>query len=148
MQAYRKDFPVPEFNGQFDKLTDRTETRSLSLPKGPSPNSIFIPSLTHPALNAVFSFRVSASVFSVFFRVRPWLILLLLLFSVFYFCFLPCFSVLIRGKSYAYSSALFPWQCFFFFSRRIHQLLICGVPFLAVYLTFSLSYKKLLRLVI
>ena len=34
MQAHRKDFSVPEFNGQFDKLTDRTETRSLSLPKG------------------------------------------------------------------------------------------------------------------
>ena len=25
MQAYRTDFPVPEFNGQFDKLTDRTD---------------------------------------------------------------------------------------------------------------------------
>ena len=25
MQAYRKDFPVSELNGQFDKLTDRTE---------------------------------------------------------------------------------------------------------------------------
>ena len=25
MQAYRTDFPGPEFNGQFDKLTDRTE---------------------------------------------------------------------------------------------------------------------------
>ena len=58
MQAHRKDFSVPEFNGQFDKLTDRTETRSLSLPKGPFPNRIFIPSLTHPALNDVFCFRV------------------------------------------------------------------------------------------
>jgi hypothetical protein len=51
---------------------------------------------------------------SVFFRVRPWQCFFFCLFSVFYFCFLPCFSVLIRGKSYAYSSALFPWQCFFF----------------------------------
>ena len=42
MQAYRKDFPGPEFNGQFDgfgwltagKLTDHTGARSLSLPKG------------------------------------------------------------------------------------------------------------------
>ena len=25
MQAYRKDSLGPEFNGQFDKLTDRTE---------------------------------------------------------------------------------------------------------------------------
>ena len=25
MQAYRTDFPGPEFNGQFDKLTDRTD---------------------------------------------------------------------------------------------------------------------------
>ncbi|MEI7853145.1 MAG: hypothetical protein WCJ06_05515, partial [Planctomycetota bacterium] len=32
--------------------------RSLSLSKGPSPNRKFIPSLTHPALKAVFSFRV------------------------------------------------------------------------------------------
>ena len=66
MQAYRKDFPVPEFNGQFDrfgwltadKLTDPPkEPRSLSLSKGPFPNSIFIPSLTHPALKTVFYFR-------------------------------------------------------------------------------------------
>ena len=89
--------PVPELNGQFDgfgwltagKLTDRTagEPRSLSLPKGPFPNRIFIPSLTHPALKAVFcfvanasacsSFRVYASVFSVFFREIPWLCLCL-----------------------------------------------------------------------
>ena len=29
MQAYRKDFPVPDINRQFGKLTDRTEPRSL-----------------------------------------------------------------------------------------------------------------------
>ena len=55
---------------------------SLSLPKGPFPNSIFIPSLTHPALKAVFCFRGSASVFSVKFRVNPWQMLLLVLISV------------------------------------------------------------------
>jgi hypothetical protein len=55
---------------------------SLRLPKGPFPNSIFIPSLTHPALNDVFCFRVSASVFSVKFRVNPWQMLLLVLISV------------------------------------------------------------------
>ena len=82
------------------------KSRSLSLSKGPFPNRIFTPSLTHPALKDVFcfrgfcflpcicfclfrvfpcssvanasaSFRVSASVFSVSFRVRPWLMLLL-----------------------------------------------------------------------
>jgi len=39
LQAYRKDFPVPE------------------LVEGPFPNRIFIPSFTHPALNCVFWFR-------------------------------------------------------------------------------------------
>ena len=66
-------------NGQFDKLTDHTGERSLSLPKGPFPNSIFIPSLTHPALKAVFCFRgkcfcfllVLPSVASAYFRVIP-----------------------------------------------------------------------------
>jgi len=111
--------PSATYIGQFGKLTDRIEReprslsltassaspltvakepRALSLPKGPFPNSIFIPSLTHPALKdvCVFSvsfpcnsvanssasafsfFRVSASVFSVKFRVNPWLMLLLL----------------------------------------------------------------------
>ena len=46
--------PVSELIGQFDKLTDHTGARSLSLPKGPSPNSIFIPSFTHLAPNYVF----------------------------------------------------------------------------------------------
>ena len=88
--------PFLELKGQFDKLTDRTETRSLSLPKGPFPNRIFIPSLTHPALKDVFSFRGYASASfreipcssvamlllpSVKFRVRPWQMLLLLLLS-------------------------------------------------------------------
>ena len=92
--------PSATYIGQFGKLTDRIEReprslsltassaspltvpkepRSLSLPKGPFPNSIFIPSLTHPALKAVFCFRGSASVFSVKFRVNPWLIFSLLL---------------------------------------------------------------------
>jgi len=60
---------------------------------------------------------------SVFFRVRPWLILCL------FFCLISV-------------------AMFLLFLPRIHQLLICGVPFLAVYLTFFLPDKKLLRLVI
>jgi hypothetical protein len=69
---------------------------SLSLSKGPSQNSIFIQSLTHPALKDMSSFRglfcfpcnsVANASASVFFRVNPWQMLLLL-----------SFSVLIRGK--------------------------------------------------
>gem|GEM_PF-2502071 len=101
-------------------FTDHTgEPRSLSLPKGPFPNSIFIPSLTHPALKAVFCFRgyasacsslrVYASVFSVFFRVRPWL--------VFCFCLFlfPCNSVLIRGKCFCFF--FLPWLIFCFLAQ-------------------------------
>jgi hypothetical protein len=44
--------PSATYIGQFDKLTDHTGARSLSLPKGPFLNRIFIPSLTHPALKS------------------------------------------------------------------------------------------------
>ena len=38
MRAYRKDFPGPEFNGQFDKLTDRSEgTPVPELAEGAAP---------------------------------------------------------------------------------------------------------------
>ncbi len=67
--------------GQFGKLTDRTErTQPLSLSKGPFPNRIFIPSLTHPALIYCSSFRVSLLLLvliSVFFREIPWQMLML-----------------------------------------------------------------------
>ena len=47
--------PLLELNGQFDKLTDRTEgTLVPEVAEGASPNSIFIPSFTHLALNYVF----------------------------------------------------------------------------------------------
>ena len=47
--------PLLELNGQFDKLTDRTEgTLVPELAEGASPNSIFIPSFTHLAPNYVF----------------------------------------------------------------------------------------------
>jgi len=55
MQAYRKDFPVPELNGQFDKLTDRTEgTPVPELAEGARasslPSSFFLPSSPPTAL--------------------------------------------------------------------------------------------------
>jgi len=68
MQAFRKDFWVP------------------GLSKGPSQNSIFIQSLTHPALKDMSSFRglfcfpcnsVANASASVFFRVNPWQMLIL-----------------------------------------------------------------------
>ena len=47
--------PLLELNGQFDKLTDRTEgTLVPELAEGASLNSIFIPSFTHLAPNYVF----------------------------------------------------------------------------------------------
>jgi len=46
-------------NGQFGKLTDRTEGTPVPEPvEGALPNYIFIPSLTHPALKDGFLFRV------------------------------------------------------------------------------------------
>jgi protein involved in ribonucleotide reduction len=83
MQAYRKDFPVPEFNGQFDrfgwltadKLTDPTEGAPVPEPvEGALPKQ-YIYTVAHASGSEkqCSSFRVSASVFSVKFRVLPWL---------------------------------------------------------------------------
>ena len=77
MQAYRKDFPVPEFNGQFDrfgwltadKLTDPTEGAPVPEPvEGALPKQ-YIYTVAH----------ASSSESSVLF---PWLMLLLILISV------------------------------------------------------------------
>jgi len=74
--------PLLELNGQFDKLTDHTGARSLSLPKGP-PQTVYLYRRSRIWLRIMCSsFRVSASVFSVKFRVNPWLMLLLTLPSV------------------------------------------------------------------
>ena len=84
MQAYRKDFPVPEFNGQFDrfgwltadKLTDPTEGAPVPEPvEGALPKQ-YIYTVAHASGSEkqCSSFRVSASVFSVKFRVLPWLV--------------------------------------------------------------------------
>ena len=77
--------------GQFGKLTDHTgeESRSLSLPKGPFAKP-YIYTVAHASgsecsvffvanASALSSFRVSASDFSVFFRVNPWQMLMPLL---------------------------------------------------------------------
>ncbi len=37
MQAYRKDFPVPDIYGQFGKLTDRKEIPVPELAEGVAP---------------------------------------------------------------------------------------------------------------
>ena len=43
MQAYRKDFPGPEFNGQFGKLTDRIEgTPVPEIAEGGPPQSVYL----------------------------------------------------------------------------------------------------------
>ena len=69
MQAYHKDFPVPEFNGQFDKLTDPTEGAPVPKPvEGALPKQ-YIYTVAH----------ASSSESSVLF---PWLMLLLILISV------------------------------------------------------------------
>ena len=82
-------------------LTVAKEPRSLSLPKGPFPNRIFIPPLTLLALKAV-CVLISVSnlllvLISVFFREIPWLMLLLILNSVANssasFREIPCYSV-------------------------------------------------------
>jgi hypothetical protein len=81
--------PCATNNGQFDKLTDRTEgAPAPELVEGPHPLRLRHP--RHPAPSSpsrmrrsslssacAFSFRVYASVFSVFFRVNPWQMLLL-----------------------------------------------------------------------
>jgi len=59
----------PELNSQFGKLTDRTEGAPVPEPaEGAAPNSIFIPSFTHLALNYV-SFFCGYS--SAYFREIP-----------------------------------------------------------------------------
>ena len=91
------------------------KSRSLSLSKGPFQNRIFIPSLTHPALKAVFCFVAIFSssfpclclclfpCFSVKFRGYAYASSWSYFRGLFCFCLFPCFSVFVRGYAYAKS---------------------------------------------
>ena len=88
MQAYRKDFPVPEFNGQFDrfgwltadKLTDPTEGAPVPEPvEGALPKQ-YIYTVAHASgsdSSVLFPWLILLILISVFFRVIPWQMLLL-----------------------------------------------------------------------
>ena len=71
-------FTLAQLNGQFGKLTDPTEGAPVPEPvEGALPKQ-YIYTVAHASGSEkqCSSFRVSASVFSVKFRVLPWLILL------------------------------------------------------------------------
>ena len=73
----------PEFNGQFGKLTDRTEGTPVPEPvEGALPKQ-YIYTVAHASgfeSSVLFPWLILLLVLlSVFFRVRPWLIFLLLL---------------------------------------------------------------------
>ena len=104
------------------KASSTGSASSPTVPKGPSPNRIFIPSLTHPALKEVFCFRGYFFCFCLFFLPC----LCFCLFRVF-----PCPSVSLL---------------LLFLAPGLCQLCVCGVPFLAAYLPFYFSDKKLLRM--
>ena len=83
MQAYRKDFPVSELNGQFDKLTDRTE-------------ETLVPELAEGAVPKQYIYTVAHASGSESSVLIPCLC----------FCLFPWNSVLIRGNasSFVFSS--------------------------------------------
>ena len=80
-------------------------------------------SVANSSASAFFRILLLLLLPSVFFRVNPWLILCL------FFCLISVAMLLL-------------------FRPRLRQLRVCGVPFLAAYLTFYLSDKKSLQLVI
>jgi len=63
MQAHRKDFSVPEFNGPFDKLTDRGKNTP-------------VPELAEGALSKSYIYTVANASGSERCVLFPWLILL------------------------------------------------------------------------
>jgi hypothetical protein len=75
MQAYHKDFPVPEFNGQFDKLTDPTEGAPVPKPvEGALPKQ-YIYTFAHASgsdSSVLFPWLILLLLISVKFRVNPW----------------------------------------------------------------------------
>ena len=91
MQAYGKDFPGPEFNGQFDKLTDRTEG---------TPG----PEFAEGALSKPYIYTVAHASGSERCAFIPWLMLLLILHSVSLLLSFPCNSVFVHGYASSWLS--------------------------------------------
>jgi len=103
MQAYRKDFSVPEFNGQFGKLTDRTEGTPVPEPvEGALPKQYFY-TVAHASGSERYVFFPSLIFCFCLFREIPCSSVANAYSS---FRVFPCFSV-----ANAYSSfRILPWQ--------------------------------------
>ena len=103
MQAYRKDFPVPEFNGQFDrfgwltadKLTDPTEGAPVPKPvEGALPKQ-YIYTFAHASgsdSSVLFPWLILLLLISVKFRVNPWQCFCWFLFPWLVLCFTDSFA--------------------------------------------------------